>query len=305
MPCYRPLKGYRAQRPNPSGKRSIVFNVNEGFKDFPVELPCGQCIGCRLERSRRWAVRCVHESQLHEENAFLTLTYSDENLPAHGSLSLLDFQNFMKRYRKHIYPTKIKLFHCGEYGEKLGRPHYHACIFGHDFKDKKKWKVKNGETYYESETLQKLWPFGHSTIGALTFESAAYVARYITKKINGRNAEEHYEIYDEETGEYLQKKPEYVTMSRAEGIGKNWFKKFKTDIYPDDFIILKGKKIKVPKYYDQLLEREDALEFLKINVKRKLQAEQNSSNNSWDRLLVREEIQHEKVNKLKRSYENG
>lgn len=82
MPCFRPLKGYKSRvRNRDTGKRSIVFNPREGFHDLPVTLPCGQCIGCRLERSRQWAIRCAHEASLYEENCFITLTYRDEDLP--------------------------------------------------------------------------------------------------------------------------------------------------------------------------------------------------------------------------------
>src|SRR4051794_29862641 len=100
MPCFRPLKGYRARVTNPdTGKRSIVFNARKGFNDLPVDLPCGQCIGCRLERSRQWAIRCSHEAKLHEENCFITLTYAPEHLPPGGTLVVKDFQDFMKRLR--------------------------------------------------------------------------------------------------------------------------------------------------------------------------------------------------------------
>lgn len=305
MPCYHPLKGYRSKLANPSGKRSIVFNLSEGYKDLPVQLPCGQCIGCRLEHSRRWAIRCLHESKCHEENAFITLTYDEKNIPPGGTLVLSDFQKFMKRLRKEFSHKTIKFFHCGEYGEKLKRPHYHACLFGVDFPDKYYWKNDNGNKLYRSPILEKLWTKGQSLTGEVTFESAAYVARYITKKISGRVNPEHYQNIDEDTGEIFDIKPEYVTMSRRPGIGKTYFEKFKSDCYPSDYIIVRGKKCKVPKYYDQLLELEDPLEFKKVSAKRKVEAQKHALENTPARLQAREDCQIEKYRRLKRSLEDA
>ncbi|MEO5355656.1 MAG: hypothetical protein H7835_21005, partial [Magnetococcus sp. XQGC-1] len=89
----------------------------------------GQCVGCRLERSRQWAIRVMHEASQHEHNCFITLTYNDDNLPANGSLNYRHFQNFMKRLRKYYVEFTVRFYMCGEYGENFARPHYHACIF--------------------------------------------------------------------------------------------------------------------------------------------------------------------------------
>lgn len=79
----------------------------------------------------------------------------------------------------------------------------------------------------------------------LTFESAAYAARYITKKISGPEADTHYNVIDLETGEvYSSKIPEFIDMSRRPGIGKPFYEKFKTDIFPSDEVILRGIKMK-------------------------------------------------------------
>ena len=242
--------------PGANGKRKIVFNPRDGFSDLPILLPCGQCIGCRLERSRQWAIRCMHEAQLHDENSYITLTYNDKNLPKDGSLNLRHFQLFMKRLRKKT-GKKIRFYHCGEYGEKFKRPHYHACLFGYQFPDLRYFKTINGNKLYTSKYLDSVWTnkngetMGFSTIGNVTFESAAYVARYIMKKINGEKAEAHY--VNKETGEIL--KPEYTTMSRRPGgLGAEWLKKYKTDVYPGDFVVVRGKKMKPPKYYDRQYE---------------------------------------------------
>ena len=151
----------------------------------------------------------------------------------------------------------MKFYHCGEYGEKNRRPHYHACLFGIDFEDKTLFKQKRGNDLYISDHLQELWPFGFSTIGEVTFESAAYCARYIMKKITGDGAEEHYQWIDTETGEVHQLKPEYTTMSRNGGIGKEWMEKFKSDVYPTDEIIIRGRRMKPPRFYDSMYEHTD------------------------------------------------
>ena len=188
MACYHPLKGYRSSELTKNGKRKIVFNRNQGYADLPVTVPCGQCIGCRLERSRQWAIRCHHEASLYENNSFITLTYADEYLPQNGSLDLNAQQKFFKRLRKK-YGSGIRFYACGEYGSKFGRPHYHACLFNHDFADKTLWKITNDVPLYRSSSLEELWPYGHSSVGNVTFQSAAYVARYILKKITGEHAD--------------------------------------------------------------------------------------------------------------------
>ena len=139
MPCYKPLKAYYSKDVNESGKRSLVFTSEKALLPVELMVPCGRCIGCRLDRSLQWAMRCVHEASMHEDNCFITLTFDDDHL-GDGSLKVSDFQNFMKRLRQAIAPKKVRFFHCGEYGAKLSRPHHHACLFGFDFPDKVLWK---------------------------------------------------------------------------------------------------------------------------------------------------------------------
>ena len=303
MVCYYPLTGFRAKERGPSGKRAIVFDPTNAYRDRPIELPCGQCIGCRLEKSRQWALRCMHEASLHDDNCFLTLTYSDENLPNNNSLELRHFQLFMKRLRK-IYGSGIRYFHCGEYGEKNGRPHYHAILFNHDFDDKVLFSVRDGNNLYISENLSNLWPFGFCTIGDVTFESAAYVARYCLKKVVGQDADEYYTRINEATGELVKIKAEYATMSRRPGIGHEWYKKWKSDVYPSDFIVRDGVKMKPPKAYDKYLEAEDPAEHRRISNRRVLKAKQHAENNTSRRLRVREEVQLRRSELLKRSLED-
>ena len=189
MPCYRPLTGYRARDVAASGRRPIVFNVADGYADMEVKLPCGQCIGCKLEHSRQWAMRCVHEASLYDANSYITLTYDDDSLPRHRSVDVYIAQLFLKRFRKRY--GKARYFLAGEYGDKFERPHYHAILFDHKFEDQKFFKMHNGNKLYRSASLEDLWKGGYSTIGGVTFESAAYVARYCVKKVTGEKTAEH------------------------------------------------------------------------------------------------------------------
>lgn len=304
MPCYFPMQGYRSKELTKNGKRKIVFSSKDGYIDLKMTVPCGQCVGCRLERSRQWAIRCVHESSLYESNCFITLTYNNEYLPRDLSLDVSHFQKFMKRLRKR-FGEGIRFFHCGEYGSKFGRPHYHAILFNFDFPDKYLWKEENGQKLFRSKILEELWPFGHSSVGTATFESAAYVARYILKKVTGDGAEEHYQSVDLDTGEFFQRKPEYTTMSRRPGIAKGWFDKFKDDVFPSDEVVLRGKRMRPPKYYDSLYELVDPSDHERIKIRRKASASKYSENNSPERLEVRRKVKEAQIKSLVRNIDNG
>lgn len=297
MPCYHPMTAFRSRSGrSPNGLWPIVFNVKEGYQDLPVELPCGKCIGCRLERSRQWAVRCIHENSMHEKSCFITLTYDNEHLNRckGGSLNKKDFQLFMKRLRKHFKDQQIRFFHCGEYGEKLNRPHHHACIFGINFdEDRILFRQTKDFKLYISQKLRKIWPYGHNTIGDVTFESAAYVARYITKKITGDKAEEHYQ----------GREPEYITMSRKPGIARLWWDKYKKDVLSQDKLIVRNNLTTRPgKYYDNLYHMENPKDMERIKSIRKSNID--ALENSYERLRVKEKIKQIKFKQLKRTLEN-
>ncbi len=241
MPCYSPLKGYvRLDNGGICFKRS----KNAGAA---TEVACGSCLGCRLDKSREWAARMIHEASMYDDNCFITLTYRDKcnctpeqmqkgyYLPPDGSLNKKHFQDFMKRLRKKFQGRRIRYYQCGEYGDQLDRPHYHACLFNFEFSDKELFKESNGSFLFVSKVLDKLWPYGFSTIGELTFESAAYCARYVTKKVTGVRAHDHYLRWDDD-GLAFWLAPEYNTMSRRPGIGRDWYEKYKTDVFPSDEI---------------------------------------------------------------------
>lgn len=283
MPCYHPLPGWFSKTINASGKRSIVFNIRDGAADLKAEIPCGRCLGCRLERSRQWAIRCMHEARLHQDNAFVTLTYNDEQLAqlplastGKPSLNPRHFVLFMKRLRKE-FGEGIRFFQCGEYGEKTLRPHHHALLFNLRFPDQRLWSGSNSHRTYVSEQLESLWGHGICTIDEVNFATASYVARYSMKKVFGPAADEHYQ----------GRQPEYLTMSRRPGIGSGFFDKYQEEIYNRDSCIVNGRQVKPPSYYDNKLAKLDDERFLIIKDARKLAAKSNA-NNKPERLRVRE-----------------
>lgn len=300
MTCYHPIKAYYAKQLNPTGKRSIVFNVREAIDDRSVTLSCGNCISCRLERSRQWAIRCMHEAKMHQENCFLTLTYDENNLRSDQSLHKEDFQKFFKRLRKQLYPQSPRYYMCGEYGETTNRPHFHACVFGYRPHDLTIYKTNaSGHVLYNSKSLQKIWTAGHAVIGELTFESAAYVARYVLKKVNGKQAEQHYQHMNA-YGEIIQKLPEYNQASLKPAIGKTWLDKYGQYIQEHDFLVVNGRKVKPPKYYDKKLHELQPI--LTETRKEQRQLNANKKDISPDRLAIKELCHEDRVKQLKRKF---
>ena len=347
MACSSMLKGYVG---NGGG---IVFSKAKSVTKIPMEVPCGQCWSCRLARSREWATRLVKESTNWPEHqrTFITLTYNNENLPEDGSLKVEDYQNFMKSLRYYfsktvdgkLIPPKIKYFHCGEYGETcktcntsyimhkesksgkqytgcdnfikgLGRPHYHAILFGVTFDDLEEYKkTKSGELIYKSETLNQLWAKGFCSVGQVTFESCAYVARYIMKKITGENADLHYQKptgIDKTTGEVITTpvKPEYITMSRNPAIAKEWAEKYLTDIGKNDSILLERKgqafETQPPRYFLKLLEKSDPIKYEILKSKRRIKKQQNREENTDERSLIKERLKQIQTKNLTREFED-
>lgn len=300
MVCYRPLEAWRGKDLNPeTGKRPVVFSVSQGLADMPVSLPCGQCIGCRLEYSRQWASRIMLEASTHEFNSFVTLTYNEDNLPYPPSLDHRHIQKFLKRLRKRLPGQNLRYYMAGEYGSDTFRPHYHICLFGWDFPDKCLFSRKNDNNLYTSDFLNTLWPYGFSSVGALTFESAAYVARYVTKKIN--NQDKAYEYTDPETGQVFDLKREYSASSTRPAVGRDWFYKFTSDVYPADNLVIRGVLQKPPKYFDRLLEESDAKLYRQIRGDRVKVAKTHRADTTSSRLKVREKVKTSQTSTLTRS----
>jgi len=313
MPCFKPTTAYRSRLVNEkSGKRSLVFKESDGLAGSELQIPCGGCIGCRIDRSQQWATRLMHEAKYHDQKCFITLTYDDDHLPASGSLDKKAHQLFFKKLRKHLNPAplkkghphfkEIKYFLCGEYGDSTGRAHYHAILYGVDFADRRTHnKNEQGHQLWKSATLDRLWGQGHCLIGEVTHESCAYVARYIMKKITGDQAEDHYRRIDPITGEVTNLYPEFIRMSLKPAIGKTHFEKYKNDFYPSDRAVVKGREVPVPKYYDRLLDRENPDLLVEMKEARKLRAKSRKEDSTPARLRVRESVLKSKLSQLKRS----
>jgi hypothetical protein len=298
MACFHPLQAYQCS------DGSIIFSERKGDVVRSLSLPCGQCRGCRLERSRQWAVRCMHEASLHEKNCFITLTYDNDHCPTDRSLNYGDFQRFMKRFRKRFKDFTIRFYMAGEYGEKFERPHFHACIFGFNFPDLTLWKrTPSGALIYRSKSLEDLWPFGYSSVGDVTFESAAYVARYVMKKRTGKCIGDHYETTDMETGEIKERVPEFNRMSLKPGIGYDFYKKFTSDIYPHDYVVINGRETRPPKFYDKKFADDFPEDFEALQFQRFVDAVDRFDDNTDERLCVKEQVLEAKFSRLKRHIE--
>lgn len=288
MPCFHPLTAYYSKDVGSSGKRGIVFNKHVSLTGVPFQLPCGRCIGCRLERSRQWAVRCMHENKLHSHSAFVTLTYDPKNVPEGGSLVKRDLQLFMKRLRKK-FGRDIRFYGCGEYGDTDERPHYHLLLWNVQFPNLRHVATtkKGGKMLYTSDALSELWPQGFHWIGDVTFESAAYVARYIVKKVTGAPACDHYQRMTVD-GEIIDREPEFTVMSRRPGVGSAWFDRYHSEVYAHDSVIARGRECKPPRFYDIRFELLDTMRMEEIRKSRRRRALANKADSTEQRLRVRE-----------------
>ena len=318
MACFRPLdavRGMESPPHHPAGR--ILFRKSSPIfwamnPDRRLKLPCGQCVGCRLEYSRTWAIRCEHETTLHDQNCFITLTFNDEHLERRLSESICkrDMQLFIKRLRDRVGYGRVRHYYCGEYGALHMRPHYHAILFNYDFEDKYPWTInKAGDVLYRSPLLEQLWPFGHCLVGAATWSSAAYVARYILKKQTvtaGTPAEKVASIearyVSPRTGQILE--PEFVDMSRRPGIGRDFYRKFTSDMYPEGAVVSRaGKLFRTPRYYDNLYEIEYPEEMAALRARRSEFAIRHQAESTPERLAAREEVTKERISRLFRPLE--
>lgn len=316
MPCFYPATAYRCEN------NEVVFDQRKGRVVSELRVPCGQCLGCKLERARQWAVRCSHEASLYEENCFITLTYNDEHLPDGGELDYTDFQKFMKRLRKYANRNnrtpkrrhgpqlpyrKIRFFMCGEYGPEKSRPHFHACIFNFDFDDRIYYKTSAaGSKIYLSAQLQNLWsdkggdPIGYVTVGDVNSDSAGYVARYSMKKTLGRGSALDYEYIDIETGELLYKEKEFTRMSLKPGIGTGFYKKWFRDIFPADMCVIEGVPCKPPTFYIKKLAIDKPDMYTLVSERRAELGVAKKDDNTDDRLAQKEQVLKAAIRSLKR-----
>lgn len=292
MPCYHPMLAWRTKG------NGVTLKIENGIPGTELELPCRKCIGCRLDIARQWAIRCVHESQMHKENCFLTLTYNSQSLPKGNTLVKKHVQLFVKRLRDLLdrggIKQKIRYYAVGEYGSKGDRPHYHILLFGFAFPDSTLFYQEANKALYTSAVLQSLWPYGFCTIGDLNFDTACYCARYVQKKYIGDNPDDHYQ----------GRIPEFALMSKQNGgIGFSWFEKYKNDLYNHDVCVVDARFItRPPAFYDRQLKKIDPDKFENLQQKRREKAKENPDN-TLERRAVKKRIQQIKQEEKKRGLE--
>lgn len=345
MSCYHPMDAFGIPNPE-TGKMKIVF-PKVGQKDPPqdhleslgiqkLKIPCGNCLGCRLEYSRQWAVRCFFEAKQWIHNYFVTLTYDPEFVPLVPHYKVNEetgevieesmvmtlvpdhLKNFIKRLRRNFEyeygHTGLRFFACGEYGPLNSRPHYHLILFNCPLDDLKKERCSDGYVYYRSPFIEKAWScktsegdrrtFGYVSVTDFSFETAAYVARYMLKKHKGKDSK-----YYEENGLY----PEFTRCSRRPGLAYQYFQDHKDQIYTYDQVVItngRGTPLKChpPKYYDRLFDIDNPEEMAIIKDKRKDVAERSMQKQlivtdvpEQQYLLVKENNKKLSIKNLKRS----
>ncbi len=238
MPCYHPSEV-------PVRRKSMYPGRQESYLQV---VPCGNCIGCRAEQTRQWAVRMMHEERMHKHSFFLTLTYDEGSLPENASLCPKHLSGFVSRMRKAWPSRRLSFFGCGEYGERTQRPHYHAMCYGAPFYDKYDGFDDSRSNIWRSESLNNLWGHGGTELGSVTMASASYVAGYIRKKQRSKDRVR----CNPATGELLE--PEFARMSLRPAIGRRWIERNWRDVYPRDFVVVDGVEAKPPRYYDKWME---------------------------------------------------
>lgn len=272
--------------------KTICWSQKHYSKEFATfQLPCGKCLECRLEYARQWAIRCVHEAQMHEENCFITLTYSEENLKS-DKLIYSDFQKFMKRLR-FAYPNRqIGCFVTGEYGEQRKRPHWHAILFGFSPPDSKFLRqTPSGDSAFTSESLTKIWGHGFAEFGSVTFDSAGYCARYSLKKlVHGRDGSHDYDPISKKSSKFA--------------IGKRWIEKFWRDVFNQGEITLllphkSPQKTCIPRYYEKWFAKNHPLEWEHYVTRTKQKKMEAANARTTKEKLSRDAINVKRAEKFK------
>lgn len=327
MACYHPnfmlpIEGQTTKNGKQAYRMIQYMDLSKYPADKLIQVPCGKCIGCRLEYSRQWANRCLLELQYHDSAYFCTFTYDDIHVPIGYSvdrqtgeaiecmtLRKRDFQLLMKRIRKRFSYDSIRFFAAGEYGSDTFRPHYHSILFGLHLGDLEVYKrTYGGNVLYNSSSLARCWcdsnglPIGYVVVAPVTWETCAYVARYTAKK-SGDNDKD---VYIE-----LGMEPPFTLMSRKPGIGRQYYEDH-PDLYEHEFINVStekgGRKFRPPKYFDRLLEAERPQEAADLKEVRQQSAkafkaleEAQSSMNWYDRNEMKERIKEAQIKSLRRN----
>lgn len=204
----------------------LIVKVN----GLGMAVPCGRCIACRVSKTREWAVRLVNELEAHKCASFITLTYDPEHLPKDNGLQKRDLQLFWKRLRKEVNYDRLRYFACGEYGDKYGRPHYHAVLYG------------LGCDSSSNKLVSDAWGLGLTHSGNVTYQSARYVAQYCQKKLSGQMAE----------NKYQGRQAPFALMSK--GIGLDYALKNAESIQKNLCVKIDGKPVGLPRYYRKKID---------------------------------------------------
>lgn len=324
MSCYKPIQAWEIiNAKTDTGKKVISFRQPTAPAK-QIQIPCGNCIGCRMDYSRMWMSRLVKEASQYQNNAFLTLTYNNENLPTKDVVNKetgelitghplvkkhvqLFIKNLRREYEYHFNHQGIRFYACGEYGGRTARPHYHLAIFNADMTAWGDIKLQgnniNGDALWSSEKIEKIWGRGFCIIGDLTPQSAAYIARYMLKKQKGPAKKWYYESKGIIS--------EYTSMSNKPGISRLWYEKHKNEYWISDRIIIpqrnKAPMInKTPAYFDKLLEAESGIESVeRIKARRKESAERQerlkasrTTLNEWEQRKVAEAKKEKEIKNL-------
>lgn len=255
MTCVYPLAAFRSKTVNPeTGVRGITFSAREGVQDEKLDLPCGKCLGCKEDQAKDWTTRLYCESLGYERSAFLTITYDDDNYPLDGKINKRDMQLFLKRLRNQ--GDKLRYFICGEYGGITKRPHYHAIIFGMDFRSPYEQVI--GENLFLYPDMEKYWNKGRVVIAPVTPASIAYVAGYAVKKIG-----------DDDT---------FNMMSKVPPIGKEYCMKYAKNINEMGGVVVGDSINPVPKVFFDWSEDLEPLKEQQLEYVRTM-----SPNDKWEK----------------------
>lgn len=297
MACFSPQRGYQSYEPNANGKRPLLFGPDAVLKGSAIEVACGQCIGCRLDRKRDSGTRIALEAKLHARSCFATFTYSDDHLPRPPSLDKRIAQRLQKSIRKKLEregARRVRFVSVGEYGELSWRPHYHFVVFGWFPRDA---VLKPGGSpdrpAYTSKWLSSVWPYGWCEVCPVTDAVADYIGGYVVKKLTGERAAAHYRWVDPDTGEVHQLEPEFRLQSNRPGIGAGAMERWESDFYPSDQVVGSGGQVRgrPPKYFDRLLERKRPELLAELKAKRKAYALEPRQ--QWNSSRVRREVRAE------------
>lgn len=319
MSCYHPLVGLWNGDRTDNGKKQFKI---DGHLDpvialqlYPgsVVIPCGHCIGCKLDYSRAWADRMMLELEVAKKAIFLTLTYNNDNAtwckfdddgnPVLATLVKRDVQLFMKRLRKEFSDRTIRFYLAGEYGSRTLRPHYHLILFGiglDDFPDKKNIGFNElQQAHFTSDRLAGIWSNGFILLSDVSWRTCAYVARYVTKK--ALKSDVGY------ISEITNQLPEFSLMSRRPGIGAPYLESHPELFDYANIPIAEGQKVNIPKYFVKKLELSDPDKFANIKLERSIYAKDrmmaklsNTDLSYLDYLEVEENQKLSKMSSLRR-----